>query len=337
MNPMKEPLVSVSMITYNHAPFIAEAIEGVLRQRANFPFELVIGEDCSSDDTRRIVMEYRQKYPDVIRIVTSDTNVGMSKNCLRTQKACSGKFIAFCEGDDYWHHPLKLQKQVDFLESHPECGMVHSSYDILQMETGKCVKDYITYRGFNVPSDPDINEIITGCRVSFRIQTCTVMLRRDICVRIMDSDPYLYGDHFLMGDTQLWAEMALAAKIGFLPESLATYRLLPNSASRSRDRSRAFRFELSDCEMKLYLCDKHKLPASTRINRELAWCRASLTQAFHERNIELANQARARQGKLSLKQWLYYLGAKYTLIHSGLRVAALCRAVPNQLSKRPSA
>jgi glycosyltransferase involved in cell wall biosynthesis len=330
---MRKPLVSVSMITYNHAPFIAEAIEGVLRQQTNFPFELVIGEDCSMDETRRIVMGYQQAYPEVIRVVTSNTNVGMSKNCLRTQNACIGKYIAFCEGDDYWHHPLKLQKELDFLESHPECGMVHSSYDVLDAETGKSVKDYLNYRGFKVPSDPDITDIITGCRVSFRIQTCTVMLRRNLCVRIMDSDPYLYGDHFLMGDTQLWAEMALAAKIGFLPESLATYRLLPNSASRSRDRSKVFRFELSDCEMKLYLCDKHKLPASARMDRELAWCRVTLRQAFHERNAALANEARARQRNLSLKQWLLYLGAKYQLIHSGLRIAAFCRDVPNQLNK----
>lgn len=334
---MKEPLVSVSMITYNHASFIAEAIEGVLRQKTNFPFELVIGEDCSTDETRRIVMDYQQKYPDVIRVVTSETNVGMSKNWQRTQRACSGRFIAFCEGDDYWHHPLKLQKQVDFLESHREFGMLHSSYDLHDAESGKTIKDYMNYRSFKVPSDPDINDIITGCRVSFRIQTCTVMLRRDLCVRITDSDPYLYGSHFLMGDTQLWAEMALVAKVGFIPESLATYRLLPNSASRPTDRNKEFRFELSDCEMKLYLCDKHKLPAKTRLDRELTLCRISLRQAFHERNVELANKARARQGHLSLKQWLFYLGAKYKLIHSGLRITALCRDVPNQFNRKPSA
>ena len=127
---MTEPLVSVKMITYNHAPYIAQAIEGVLQQKTNFPFELVIGEDCSTDGTREIVFEYQEKYPDIIRVITSDKNVGMKKNGYRTTKACRGKYVAFCEGDDYWHHPDKLQKQVDYLESHPECGMVFTDFNV---------------------------------------------------------------------------------------------------------------------------------------------------------------------------------------------------------------
>ena len=88
---MTVPLVSVKMITYNHAPFIAQAIEGVLQQKTNFPFELIIGEDCSTDGTREIVFEYQKKYPDIIRVITSDKNVGAKKNGIRTMKAVSGE------------------------------------------------------------------------------------------------------------------------------------------------------------------------------------------------------------------------------------------------------
>ena len=122
---MTQPLVSISMITYNHAPFIAQAIEGVLQQKTTFPFELVIGEDCSTDNTREIVSEYHKKHPDIFRVIASDKNIGATRNSLRTLKACQGKYIAYCEGDDYWHHPYKLQKQVDYLESHQECGLVY--------------------------------------------------------------------------------------------------------------------------------------------------------------------------------------------------------------------
>ena len=137
---MPEPLVSIKMITYNHAPFIAQAIEGVLQQKTNFPFELVIGEDCSTDGTRALVFEYQKKYPDIIRVVTSDENVGMKKNGLRVLAACLGKYIAFCEGDDYWHNLDKLQKQADYLDSHPECGLVFTDYDFYYHGPGRAIR-----------------------------------------------------------------------------------------------------------------------------------------------------------------------------------------------------
>ena len=98
---MDTPLVSVKMITYNHGPYIADAIEGVLMQKTDFRIELVIGEDCSTDDTRQIVLNRQSEHPDVVRVVTSDRNVGMHKNGDRVLRACRGKYIAVCEGDDY--------------------------------------------------------------------------------------------------------------------------------------------------------------------------------------------------------------------------------------------
>ena len=96
------PLVSVVTITYNHAPYIAKCIEGVLMQQVNFPMEFIIAEDCSTDGTRTICEEYAAKYPDLIRLITSEHNVGYNPNELRAMKAVRGKYIAYCEGDDYW-------------------------------------------------------------------------------------------------------------------------------------------------------------------------------------------------------------------------------------------
>lgn len=323
---MNEPLVSVAMITYNHRPYIGQAIESVLGQKTEFPFELVIGEDCSTDGTREVIEEYQRKYPKVIRLITSEKNVGLKKNSYRALKACRGKYIAFCEGDDYWHHPLKLQQQADYLERHPESGMTHSSYDVYQVRSGKLIKDYIHYRKFRTPDNPDICEIVARGRSSFRIQTCTVMVRRDLYDAIVESDSYLHqSDHFLMGDTQVWAELSLASRIAFMPESLATYRLLDESASRSNDKSKALRFELSHIEMLLYLCDKHKLPKHVRRIPESMWCRYSLRKAFHERNGLLATEVREKQPVFTWKEWLFYLGARYEVVHGTFRLAALCR------------
>jgi glycosyltransferase involved in cell wall biosynthesis len=108
--------VSVCLITYNHELFIRDAIESVLMQKINVPIELFIGEDFSSDNTRIICQEYIEKYPDIIRLLSSSKNLGVMPNFTRTLRECNGKYIALCEGDDFWIDPLKLQKQVDFLE-----------------------------------------------------------------------------------------------------------------------------------------------------------------------------------------------------------------------------
>jgi len=121
------PVVSVYMITYNHASYIRRAIESVVTQQADFPFELVIGEDCSTDETRTICFELQHRYPGKIRVLYSNENVGMEMNGRRTKAHCRGTYLAYCEGDDYWIDPLKLQKQVDALRRHNAVMCVGSS------------------------------------------------------------------------------------------------------------------------------------------------------------------------------------------------------------------
>jgi glycosyltransferase involved in cell wall biosynthesis len=119
-----EPLVSVKMITFNHRPYIEKAITSILSQQVDFGVELVIGEDCSTDGTREVVIDFQRRFPDHIRVITSDSNVGMRQNGARTRRACRGKYMGSCEGDDFWHDPNKLAEQVAFLEARPEYVMV---------------------------------------------------------------------------------------------------------------------------------------------------------------------------------------------------------------------
>ncbi len=112
-----KPLVSVSMIAFNQEQYIEQALESVLAQKTNFPFEIVIGDDVSTDKTGAICKAYAQKYPDIIRVLENTVNVGMMMNHARTFKQCRGKYIATLESDDYWIDDLKLQKQIDALES----------------------------------------------------------------------------------------------------------------------------------------------------------------------------------------------------------------------------
>ena len=116
-----EPLVSVCLHTYNHADFIQEAIDSVLMQETNFSFEVIIGDDASTDGTSEIIDRYHREYPSKIKVLRSNENLGKYTgngrlNLIRELRACRGKYIALLEGDDYWLNPLKLQKQVDCIE-----------------------------------------------------------------------------------------------------------------------------------------------------------------------------------------------------------------------------
>jgi len=135
------PLLSIVTITYNHESFIAKTIEGVLMQQVNFPIELIIAEDCSTDGTRAICQRYADEHPELIRLITSESNVGAVKNERRAMLAAKGKYIAFCEGDDYWTDPCKLQKQVDFLESHPDYSVTFHRCKHYNVETHELVDD----------------------------------------------------------------------------------------------------------------------------------------------------------------------------------------------------
>jgi glycosyltransferase involved in cell wall biosynthesis len=138
-------MVSINCITYNHEDYIVDAIESFLMQKTNFNYEILIGEDCSTDNTRAIVEDYVIRYPDKIRLITSMQNVGGRENSVRLQKNSRGKYIAICEGDDYWTDPNKLQKQVDYMERNASCSLCFHSAEIVlapKKITGKLIKPY---------------------------------------------------------------------------------------------------------------------------------------------------------------------------------------------------
>jgi glycosyltransferase involved in cell wall biosynthesis len=116
----KCPLVSVRLITYNHEHWIAQAIESVVSQKTSFPFELIIAEDCSTDATRAICLSYQKKYPHIIRVIYSDSNVGLRFNSIRADQQVRGQYVALLEGDDYWIDDFKLQKQYELLLRYPD-------------------------------------------------------------------------------------------------------------------------------------------------------------------------------------------------------------------------
>jgi len=164
-------LVSVHMITYNHEKYIAQAIKGVLMQEATFDYELVISDDSSSDNTLNIIKEYQERYPNIVRIIHREKNLGSVKNFFDTLKHCNGKYIAICEGDDYWTDCLKLQKQVDVLENnHKLTGCFHNSEERYWNDYNKASMLYLDIGGAREVSllDMTISNMVPTASVVFR-------------------------------------------------------------------------------------------------------------------------------------------------------------------------
>jgi len=215
---MSNPLVSVRVVTYNHEKYIAQCLEGILMQRTNFPFEVIVGEDCSTDNTRKIVFDYQAKFPEKIRVITSEKNVGGMENAIRFQQACNGKYHALCEGDDYWIDPLKLQKQADFMEAHPEYSMC--CHDALVVRDDKNA----TPRYYFDASIPDVIEIKDLLRLNLAIPTASMFARADAFASIPEwRKRILYGDLLL----RLWC--AHHGKIKKLTDTMSVYRVHPSS------------------------------------------------------------------------------------------------------------
>ena len=151
--------------------FIVEAIESVLMQKTSFNYELVIGEDCSTDKTREICENYARDYPKIIRLLTSSDNLGMNKNFIRTLESLKGKYVALLEGDDYWTDPLKLQKQVDFLEGNNDYSICFHKAQVLDSVSG-------TYKKQFTPKVNSKTTIFDLARCNY-IHTPTVVYRKN--------------------------------------------------------------------------------------------------------------------------------------------------------------
>lgn len=207
--------ISICMITYNHEAYIAEAIESVLMQKTGIPYDLIIGEDRSTDSTREICEKYQAQYPEIITLLPDlGHNIGAMNNYIRTLKACDGEFLAILEGDDYWVHPQKLQMQVDFLMNHPDYVACFTDYDVI--ETGKAsakADDHIILLSSDRLSLTDLIQ-------ANQIMTCTILYRNKIRDYQLDWMTYLK-----MGD---WPTHMIHAQYGdfkYLPVVTGTYRL----------------------------------------------------------------------------------------------------------------
>jgi glycosyltransferase involved in cell wall biosynthesis len=207
--------VSVSITTYNHEPYIAQAVEGVLAQETDFDFEVVVGDDCSTDGTRAVILDLARRHPGRIRPIFPEKNFGDGgkRIFLETIKACQGRYIATMDGDDYWTSPNKLQLQVELLDSHPECSMCF--HDVLKVyDDGSRPSE--RYNGPTPKRLWTLDDAFERCFAA----ACSPLFRREV----LDGLPPWYLE-LPFGD---WPLLVLAARQGpivYLDEVMGVYRI----------------------------------------------------------------------------------------------------------------
>ncbi len=213
-----QTLLSILCITYNHEKFIRQCLDSFVMQKTNFKFKIVIGDDCSTDNTPLIIREYADKYPDLFECILRDKNVGVVENFRNTASKINSKYVAVCEGDDYWTDPYKLQKQVDFLENNPDFSICFHPVNVVFDDNPDC---HELFPSPELRFNKDELELSDLIKHNF-IQTNSILYRW----RFNGADNIydLFPDNILPCDWFLHLLHSEVGKIKFLDDPMASYR-----------------------------------------------------------------------------------------------------------------
>lgn len=313
------PLVSVCMPTYNHENYIEEAINGVLEQKG-CNIELIIANDYSSDNTLCICEKYQNLYPEKIQLISQPYNKGLVENTKECLFACSGKYIAICEGDDYWIHPFKLQKQISVLENDPTITLVHTNWtDYYQSEGKKRESARINNNNLvcEIKGGQQAVEAIINDEYSIRFSS--VCFRKKILIDIYKKDPFLFNNRYTTLDVPLFMDFAFEGKLFFINEDHVMYRLLDESVSITKDIHKSTKFIKGCLYIYIHYVEKYQMRKSikdTAIRRSLS---SLLPYAFKYKDVTLAEEIKREVNKIGYKmrvgQYLCYWGCKNRLVH----------------------
>lgn len=241
MNDNNRPMVSVQCLAYNHEKYIRQCLEGLVGQKTNFKYEIVIHDDASTDGTVSIIKEYEAKYPHLIRPIFEKENLYKTNQVKMRQiitSCLTGKYIAFCECDDYWTSEDKLQRQVDFMEKHPDYSMCfHSAKKIYEYET-------VSWLGCESIENRDYTA--TEVFVNWIVATASIVCRREA----IEFRSQLKGaDRILNGDITIILSSAMLGKIRGMSEQMSVYRVQSSGitydehAKKNRALKAPFHFE----------------------------------------------------------------------------------------------
>ena len=256
---MMEEMISVVVVTYNQAETIGRTLDSILMQQCHVPFEIVIGEDCSTDNTRDICQTYAQQHPDIIRLFCNERNKGIVDNYYDCLLACRGKYIADCAGDDFWIDAQKLEKEVRVMEAHPEVTMVITNWQYYNEQTQGTSPSLQQQHAPITPGKNLLKAIITQQSMSV-FHLCTALYRADVFRKAYEEDTDLFRNKtYVSEDMQIAFTMALNGDIAYLPDMTLNYSLGKGSVSNVKDSGKAFRFVQRSTELTCHLAHQHHL------------------------------------------------------------------------------
>jgi len=282
---MNVPLLTVCLITYNHRKDIRQAIDSVLMQKVDFSWELIIADDFSTDGTREILLDYENLYPGIIKLILQEKNVGPHKNWMDLITFPKSKYIAYFEGDDYWTDPNKLQKQVDFLESNPDYGMVCTDYHKYYQRENRYKKNC-----FKVPKYKDTVGFDDYILDRSTIGTATTIFRTAIINQYFNEIPANVRSTWNVGDTPLWLYISLKHKIKVLPDVTAVYRILDSSACHYETPEERYNFYKKGFEVPNYFIENFNVKTDTVLEVKRKYLRMELNYYYELINYEKAKK-----------------------------------------------
>ena len=239
-------LISVIIPSYNRANTVGQTIESIISQQVDADIEIVIGDDCSTDNAREVLTRYKEKYPDNIRLFFWEKNMGLGANWASCVKECRGKYICNCDNDDYWHNPNKLQLQLDYMEAHPESNVLITNHRKHNRDTGRIVEEEARIDR----TIPLQNAMWGGCSFC----NATIMYRADFMKAHLDLDEFIRR-RLSLQDWPAWVILAAYTDFDVLPISTATFGVETVSITRPDTYDRLERRYQGDAIVYEYLCE----------------------------------------------------------------------------------
>lgn len=285
MNKIK-PLISICCLTFNHEKYIDDAMKGFVMQEADFEYEIFVHDDASTDQTAKIVEGYAKQYPNKIHFIKQRENQyskGIDILSKYILPKIRGKYVALCDGDDYWVDSSKLQKQVDFLEKNQRYGMTHSDHNRFYEQENILISNYNKTNEIKIPQGDVFEFLLHGNFIS----TCTACFRKILLDEYYDYD-FDEGAKFKMGDYPLWLSISQRSLVAYADESLATYRISPGTASRANNIEDRYKFEESVFNIREYFIDKYGCDEDVEKNTFYTAQAERLRHAFATNNYEMA-------------------------------------------------
>ena len=311
-----EPLVSIDCITYNHEAYIRAALDGFLMQKTDFSFEILVHDDASTDQTANIIRNYEKKYPGIIiPIYQKENQFSKNINIARQYQfpRARGRYIAICEGDDYWTDPYKLKKQVDFLETNSDYGLVHCNFDKLYEKSGRIVKKASKIKGgLNLSRQNIFNGLLKN---SYQIATLTVLARTEIIYNAINN---IDVSGYMMDDLPTWLEMIQNTKFYYISDSVGVYRKVQGSASNDKNTYRAF-IE-SELRIRLDFAKKYSTPIEIKNKLQRAYSKSLLLKSFYSKDqyldAQYCNYTKEHNIALTVFDKLIYLSITNKTLHA---------------------